>query len=29
VVTQTLGAENMERVFPGARLNRESFLEIV
>jgi uncharacterized protein (DUF1501 family) len=29
IVTQTLGAENLEMVFPGARLNRGSFLRIV
>jgi len=29
VVTQTLGAENLDLVFPGARLNRGSFLKIV
>jgi uncharacterized protein (DUF1501 family) len=29
VVTQTLGAENLEMVFPGARLNRGSFLKLV
>jgi len=29
VVTQTLGAENLELVFPGARLNRGNFLRIV
>ena len=29
VVTQTLGAENLELVFPGARLNRGNFLKIV
>ncbi len=29
VVTHTLGAENMEMVFPGARLNRGSFLKLV
>jgi len=29
VVTQTLGAENLDLVFPGARLNRGNFLRIV
>jgi len=29
VVTQTLGAENLELVFPGARLNRGNFLRLV
>ena len=29
VVTQTLGAENLELVFPGARLNRGNFLKLV
>jgi uncharacterized protein (DUF1501 family) len=29
VVTQTLGAENLELVFPGARLSRGNFLKLV
>ena len=29
VVTQTLGADNLELVFPGARLNRGNFLKLV
>ena len=29
VVTHTLGAENLELVFPGARLNRAGFLRLV
>ena len=29
VVTRTLGAENLETVFPGARLNRAGFLKLV
>jgi uncharacterized protein (DUF1501 family) len=29
VVTRTLGAENLELVFPGARLQREQFLRLV
>jgi uncharacterized protein (DUF1501 family) len=29
VVTRTLGAENLEVVFPGARLNRESLLRLI
>jgi uncharacterized protein (DUF1501 family) len=29
VVTYTLGAENLELVFPGARLNRSGFLRLV
>ena len=29
VVTQTLGAENLDLVFPGARLNRGNFLKLV
>jgi uncharacterized protein (DUF1501 family) len=29
VVAQTLGAENLEMVFPGARLNRANFLRLV
>jgi hypothetical protein len=29
VATQTLGAENLELVFPGARLNRGNFLKLV
>lgn len=29
VVTHTLGAENLELVFPGARLNRSGFLKLV
>jgi uncharacterized protein (DUF1501 family) len=28
VVTRTLGAENLEMVFPGARLNRSNFLKL-
>ena len=29
VVTQTLGAPNLELVFPGARLKREQFLRLI
>lgn len=29
VVTRTLGADNLERVFPGAQLSRDRFLRIV
>ena len=29
VVTRTLGAENLERVFPGAQLSRAGFLKLV
>src|SRR5579863_5530079 len=29
VVNHTLGAENMDLIFPGARLNREKFLKLV
>jgi uncharacterized protein (DUF1501 family) len=29
VVTRTLGAENLETVFPGARLSRAGFLRLV
>jgi uncharacterized protein (DUF1501 family) len=29
VVTQTLGADNLDLVFPGARLNRGNFLKLV
>jgi uncharacterized protein (DUF1501 family) len=29
LVTRTLGAENLELVFPGARLNRAGFLRLV
>jgi hypothetical protein len=29
VVTHSLGAENLELVFPGARIARSSFLRLV
>jgi hypothetical protein len=29
VVTRTLGAENLETVFPGARLSQAGFLKLV
>src|SRR5579863_7824274 len=29
VVTRTLGAENLDAVFPGARLSRDGFLRLV